>query len=64
MDILINITRFIMSTFSNLAGIESLINDIKKGLMNIFKNNLIDMRSSCLRPDLFYDNEWGVNYGK
>lgn len=36
MDILINITRFIMSTFSNLAGIESLINDIKKGLNEYF----------------------------
>ena len=37
MDILINITRIVMSTFSNLVGIESLINDIKKGLMNILK---------------------------
>lgn len=32
--------------------------------MNIFKNNLIDMKHSCLRAYLFYDSEWGVNYGK
>ena len=36
MDILFNVTRFVMSTFSNLAGIASLINDIKKGLNEYF----------------------------
>lgn len=36
MDILINITRFVICTFSNLVGIESLINNIKKGFNEYF----------------------------